>query len=186
MNNKILANTIVAREKLESIKNLLAGRDVKTIAEVGVYRGGAALLLHELFPDAILYLCDTFNGIPYHSKEDNHHKTGDFGDTSIDHVRSLFTSNNVEIIKGIFPASASTSMGTSRFDVVHLDVDVYIGYVDSLEYFSRRMAENSIIFLDDYGLPTCEGATLAVNEFLQRNQGFEMREFSTQYYLTKK
>lgn len=50
---------------------------------------------------------------------------------------------------------------------MHLDVDTYISYKNCLEFIYPLVINGGIILFDDYGSPTCEGATLACNEFFK-------------------
>jgi FkbM family methyltransferase len=189
--NVVKSNTIVPMKKLKAIAKISTDKFNQTsnlnIAEVGVYKGGIGVLFKNLFPSANIYLCDTFCGIPYHNeKYDNYHKKGDFSDTTLEHVKSLFSCDKVKCIQGIFPKSATPEMNDSLFDIVHLDVDVYQGYKECLEYFSTRMTNNGIILLDDYNCKTCKGATIAVDEFVKANDNFILDIINRQYFLTRK
>ena len=146
--------------------------DIKgDFAEVGVAVGGSAKVIADfVFNDKMLYLFDTFEGMPYHDEEkDNFHRKGDFSKCHIQIVENLLRNyqDNVSIIKGIFPQTASF-MPASTFCFVNIDVDVYQSTRDCLEFFYPKMAKGGfIIILDDYGHPHCDGTRLAADEFIK-------------------
>jgi len=155
------------REKFGSIEKLCQNAPLEgSIIEVGVWRGGIARHLADIFPGRKIFLADTFTGIPYVSKYDNHYRVGSFSDVDIEQVRSIFPEENAEILQGIFPGEFQGRLDGERFGVVHLDVDVYQGYRDSLEFLYPRTVSGGLVMLDDYKCPLTEGATIAVDEFL--------------------
>ena len=77
------------------------------LAELGVYRGGSAILLShiakEFSPQKTLYLLDTFEGMPDTDANYDLHKKGDFNDTSIEAVKEyLKDCKNLIFLKGLF------------------------------------------------------------------------------------
>ena len=50
---------------------------------------------------------------------------------------------------------------------VHIDVDLYEPTRDSIEFFYPRLAPGAVVLCDDFGMPTCPGATKAIEEFLR-------------------
>lgn len=138
---------------------------VGAFIEVGVFQGGSAQYLHELAirQGRLLYLCDTFNGMPHRGANDSH-PIGDFSATSVEAVQSVCPW--AVFVDGVFPESAAKiDFGAVAF--VHLDVDQEKSYDDALEFFRTRMVPGGVIWLDDYGcLP---GADLAVNRFALTN-----------------
>lgn len=126
--------------------------------EVGVYKGGTAWYLDQLARKQrrLLFLYDTFSGIPYKDEVDNHN-VGDFADTSFEAVRDALPYSTV--VKGVFPESA-VAMPPIAF--VHLDCDQYRSIKESVAYLKPLMMTGGVIWFDDYGcLP---GATKAVDE----------------------
>jgi len=72
------------------------------------------------------------------------------------------------IIKGLFPSSATTSMGREKFILVLIDCDLYLPIADSLEFFRHRMLPSGIILVHDYNSPYYQGAAQAVDEFCSK------------------
>lgn len=137
-------------------------------AEAGVFKGGTAELIAMSKGERSLYLFDTFTGIPYSGKHDNHHKAGDFNDTSFEKVRDrLAKYEGVSIHQGIFPQDTGSVIDDVRFSFVHLDVDVYESYINALNVFYPKMIKGGVIICDDYNWGTCLGAKVACDEFFE-------------------
>ena len=65
-----------------------------------------------------------------------------------------------------FPNSyAKNVIKNKKFKFVHLDVDNYQPYKESLEFFYDKMVPGGIILFDDYDCDCCPGANKAVDEF---------------------
>ncbi len=136
-------------------------------AEVGVYKGGTARLLAKTFEPKTknLHLFDTFMGMPPTDAHLDIHKEGDFGDSSLQEVRSyLHDCVNVFFYQGIFPATAK-SIENLTFCFVHVDVDIYKSVRDCCIFFYPRMEKGGLMIFDDYGFLSCPGAKTAVDEF---------------------
>jgi predicted O-methyltransferase YrrM len=137
------------------------------IAEVGVYKGGSAKALADLFPDRRMLLFDTFEGIPSEKLEsqDNPKLSGRFADTSLEDVQQYLKGNvNCEFYSGLFPESLNQLNDKNiQFALVHVDCDLYRTILDCCEFFYPRMAKGGLIFFDDYSW--LSGARKAVHQF---------------------
>ncbi len=136
-------------------------------AEVGVYRGGTALLLAKYKSETSwLHLFDTFTGLPAPTLEDTH-KEGEFA-CDIESVRRLLAEYpRVAYYKGVFPRDTAGSLIGKFFSLVHLDCDLYDGVKAGLAEFSKRMVPGGMIVLDDIYCPDCPGALKATEEFCE-------------------
>jgi O-methyltransferase len=166
---KIKGYTIVDTKRCFMLYQLAKQAAVSSCdaAEVGVYRGGSAKLLAEVFRprNKPLHLFDTFAGMPPSDEACDLHKQGDFRDTSLGAVREYLRGyENINFYPGFFPATAKPAEKLS-FCLVHIDVDIYRSVMDCCEFFYPRMERSGIMVFDDYGLVTCPGAKLAVDEF---------------------
>ena len=65
-----------------------------------------------------------------------------------------------------------------------MDVDNYISYKESLEFFYDKMVNGGIIVFDDYNCECCPGANLAIDEFFSSKE--EKLLFDSVYYIIKK
>ncbi|HMQ04636.1 MAG TPA: TylF/MycF/NovP-related O-methyltransferase [Pyrinomonadaceae bacterium] len=138
--------------------------------EFGTFRGGSAgVILQNLSPEKILHVCDSFEGMPETTVEDNYHRKGDFAETWADRVIGGLSQlgNNFWVHKGFFSKTIPEmeANGPDRLSFAHIDADLYESVRDALEFCYPRMDRGSIIILDDYEAPSCEGAKQAVDEF---------------------
>ncbi len=167
-------------EKLEKVKDLAGG-----VCEVGVYRGGTARLLC-LNTNEKVFLIDTFEGLPQECEFDNHHRKGEFNNTSIEHIKNILSDlSNYEIIKQEFPKGDTSKLDNLKFKFVHLDVDLYESVKNCLEYFYPKMVDGGYIIFDDYGWFLCLGAKKAVDEFFVELKEKPVQGANCQYYIIK-
>jgi len=140
-------------------------------AELGVYKGESARLLHLMAPDRCLHLFDTFGGF---TETDLRSETGsaatyttrNFADTSVNGVLKHIGGNSdrIKIHSGYFPESA-TGLENSAYALVNLDVDLYNPTSAGLQYFYSRLTPGGVIFIHDYN-SKWEGLVKAVDEFV--------------------
>jgi len=140
-------------------------------AELGVYKGNTARLIHHYVPERQLHLFDTFEGFTDRSVSaekghtDFETKGSKFSDTSIPKVK-LFISpqnDNVTFHQGYFPDSIPEDFPEQKFAFVHLDADLYEPTMEGLNYFYPRMSTRGIILVHDYN--AWIGARKAVDAF---------------------
>ena len=136
------------------------------MAEVGVWRGDCARLIHGFAPDRRLYLFDTFDGFRDLVTKDLTDDTR-FRDTDVDMVRqTVGPSQNVIIKRGIFPDTTAGLEG-NRFAFVSLDLDTYDGILEGWRYFYPRMTVGGFIFVHDFNAAEYNsGPYRATTEFL--------------------
>ena len=137
--------------------------------ETGVYQGVTALVLANCIrtygpSNTVLRLFDTFHGMPEVNSQKDMHRKGNFADTSVERVRELVGAGvAVTFHEGIIPATFQ-GLEAARLKLVHIDLDLYQSYIDTLEFCYSRM-ERGIFVFDDYGTPSCPGALEAVDHF---------------------
>lgn len=137
-------------------------------AEVGVYQGETASLMHEMDPSRKLHLFDTFEGFSKRDlqseKIDDVNRSVDFSDTSEESVMKYINGNsNILSHKGYFPATTQ-DFTVERYAFVHLDADLYNPTLAGLRYFYPLLSPGGVIIVHDYN-HTWEGVTKAVDEF---------------------
>lgn len=137
------------------------------IAELGVYRGGSARVLAVMWPERMVHLFDTFEGLPFGEvatlDPKGLLKKGDFACPLEEVEEYLADCLNVRFYPGFFPGTAHGDKGCEGpFAFVHIDCDLNHGAACGIQFFWRRMSPGGIIYFDDYG---CEftGVTEAVN-----------------------
>lgn len=137
------------------------------MAEVDVFRGASARLIHEADSKRPLHLFDTFEGLPEPTKGDVQFGMGRFRKgqfcCSIANVQGYIgTGKDVHFHKGVFPATGE-SIVHERFSFVHADVDIYESSRSVLEFFYPRLLPGGVLLTHDYH--TCAGPWRAFNEF---------------------
>ena len=182
--HKATAYSVVHKQKLTFLWEAVEKAPIGDIVEIGCYKGGSSLVLsysaNTHSPSSNVFICDTFKGIALAGANDNHHKDGDFSDTSKQRVGDLLSSNglsNFVLIEGIFPDDSSHLVDTNTISVLHIDVDVYEGYKRILHWAQERLVPGAIVIFDDYSSKTCEGAKQAVLEYFKDRTDFELHLF---------
>lgn len=137
-------------------------------AEVGVYKGNSAKIMHLIDSNRKLYLFDTFEGFP--EKDVNvdvaNPDKKSFKDTSLDYVIKFLGNNkNIVYCKGYFPDTTALVPLETRFAFVQLDCDLYQPTKSGCEYFYPRLTEGGILVVHDYYSGYWPGVTKAVDEF---------------------
>jgi O-methyltransferase len=141
-------------------------------AELGVYKGDTARIIHCMDPTRTLHLFDTFEGLP---ESDLKGETGEaatysserFSDTGINKVKSrIGNSGNVVFHPGYFPETTK-GMEEEKYAFVSVDADLYKPISAGLHYFYPRLSPGGVIIIHDYN-HKWEGAMRAVDEFVQK------------------
>jgi O-methyltransferase len=139
-------------------------------AEVGVYKGESARIIHRMDPNRPFHLFDTFEGFP---KDDLFAETGEaagytthhFADTDVARVLKRINGNpNIIVHKGYFPETAQ-EVKHGLFAFVNLDADLKRPTQAALEFFYPRLAPGGVIFIHDYNY-RWEGIRKAVDGFI--------------------
>lgn len=132
------------------------------LAEVGVYKGGSASVICEVKGSRRLHLFDTFDGLPKSDASDSLFMNGAYK-THYDTVKQVLQDyQDCHIYEGLFPATA-TGLLEERFSFVHIDIDLYKGTKDCLEFFYPRLNKGGIMLCHDYS--TAKGVRRAISEF---------------------
>ena len=139
-------------------------------AEVGVYKGNSAAILHAMDPSRELHLFDTFTGFPASDLEGETgeaatYTTDNFADTDTRHILARFDNKDkIHLHQGYFPESAK-GLEEKQFALVNLDADLYKPTKAALEFFYPRLTPGGVIFIHDYNYKW-EGIVAAVNKFV--------------------
>lgn len=146
-----------------------------SVAELGVFQGGFAKYINEVFPDRSLYLFDTFEGFREEdiAKEKNlgiDYKHIDFSKTNIDVVLGKMKNpKNCIIKKGFFPQTA-VGLENEVFCFVSLDADLYEPLLQGLNFFYPLLSPGGYIMVHDFNNDFYKGARKAVYEFCTKNK----------------
>lgn len=173
-------NSVVPHEKLVFLWDCVSNAPSGDLVEVGCWRGGSSLTIataaQSFKPGSVFFICDTFKGVALTGEKDNVAKDGDFGDTSREHVTQLLESrdlSNFRIVEGIFPHT-SEQVTSKTISFLHIDVDTYEGYKAILHWAQDKLVPGAIIVFDDYAYWGCKGVDLAVNEYFEGRNDFEL------------
>ncbi len=130
-----------------------------SLIEIGTWCGGSGGLIGSMARSAgitdTLYMCDTFKGIvKVDEKQDSHMEDGMLDDAtyeSVDYIiNEVLGIENVKILEGTFPEDTSHHIpDDEKFRFCHMDVDVYQGSEDILEWLWDRLVPGGIIVYDD-------------------------------------
>ncbi len=141
-----------------------------SFAELGVYKGHSASIIHLMDPSREFHLFDTFEGF---QQKDLDIETGkaatytvhNFADTSIKRVRQKLKSDKFIFHKGYFPETTDDTVN-EKFALVNMDVDLYNPTKAGLEFFYPRLSPGGVIIIHDYN-PDWPGIMKAVDDFVQ-------------------
>lgn len=183
---------------VEEMGDYLVGAQVPgDYCEFGIYKGEtfqyAARLLAPALPKMRFFAFDSFEGLPRPDGIDcvdgyssNFH-AGDFA-VALQDVRKNVEAagtdmSKVDFIKGWFDATLTNEtaarIGLDHVAAAWIDCDLYKSTVPVLDFLLPRLSVGSLLLYDDWrvfrNLPEY-GQQLATREWLQRNQGLELRE----------
>ena len=139
------------------------------VAELGVYKGASAAVLHQMDPQRPFHLFDTFTGftagdLMHETGEAATYTTDNFADTSVESVRRKIKGNkNIFIHQGYFPASARDF--NIKVALVNIDADLYLPTRAGLEFFYPLLSPGGVMIIHDYHYKW-PGIIRAVDEFL--------------------
>ena len=147
-----------------------------SFAELGVYKGDSAEILHLMDESRPFHLFDTFSGFQAKDLEGETGKaagytTHHFADTSIERVKQWLTAEQFIFHPGDF-SQTQMEVENEQFALVNMDADLYQPTKSGLEFFYPRLAPGGLIFIHDYN-PDWPGIVKAVDEFT-RKMGFSL------------
>lgn len=140
-------------------------------AELGVYKGESAKILHLMDPSRTFHLYDTFEGFKEEDLKDEsgeaaNYTTRNFADTSLEAVkRYLGEEGDFVFHQGRFGKSAVSSQ-QSAVAFVNIDADLYLPTKAGLEYFYPLLSPGGVIIIHDY-THKWPGIKRAIDEFVR-------------------
>jgi O-methyltransferase len=175
---------MVGRERLNNLEFCI--RDAVNqgipgdVVECGVWRGGAAILakyvLDSLAADRNVWLCDSFEGLPAPTMQQDHGydftPTNDYLGVSKETVEAHFRrfsllDDRVRFVKGFFKDSLP-GVAINQIAVLRLDGDLYESTIQCLDNLYHKVVAGGYVIIDDYGiLPPCKQA---VHDFLNKHK----------------
>ncbi len=137
-------------------------------AELGVYKGDSAKIIHLMDTSREFHLFDTFEGfnqkdLDIESGKAATYSTHNFADTSVEAVNRLLKSDKFIFHKGYFPETTG-EVTNEVFALVNLDADLYNPTKAGLEFFYPRLSPGGVIIVHDYN-SDWPGIMKAVDDF---------------------
>jgi len=155
----------------ETIRNNVQG----DLIETGVWRGGATIFMRFILQkytikDKIVYVADSFEGLPKPNAEEFPEDYGDKNYTSdelkvsLEEVKNNFKKygvfdEQVKFIKGFFEDTMKNS-SIEKLSLLRLDGDMYGSTWVVLENLYDKLSLNGYLIIDDYILKSCRKAVL--------------------------
>jgi len=139
-----------------------------SFAELGVYKGDSAFLLHQMDQSRIFHLFDTFEGFQANDLKTEIGKaatytTSNFADTSVQKVKKRLSDPEFIFHQGYFPETTK-GLKNEQYALVSMDADLYNPTKAGLEYFYPRLSQGGVIIVHDYN-PDWPGIMKAVDDF---------------------
>lgn len=135
------------------------------VAEFGVYQGGSARELCELFPLRRVYLFDSCEGLPKDRGPLDGDKPGAFAATELEIRETLDGHHNYTLLPGWF-ADTMSLVGNVGLCFAHIDCDYEQSYRDCVPWVLDRLLPGGVVVFDDYGCQQCKGATAYLDSLL--------------------
>ena len=154
------------------MQNLCSAKKEIVTAEFGVWRGHHSILMNEVAHQKGVkihhHIFDSFEGLSSPEQIDGSKNSGVKFSMSpkIENIRSLLPSAYLH--QGWIPDDMPKDFN-DKFDLVHIDVDLYSPIKGSLDWVKTRMNKNSIIIVDDYD-ERWPGSVKAIDEFMLENK----------------
>lgn len=144
--------------------------------ECGSYRGATALLLALLGRmnqvGQVVFMLDTFQGIPQTSRYDVSRGPGEFVPAA-DQVgiiqqqaEALGVADRIAIHRGLFRDTfTALEPRNPRFAFAHIDANIFQGTLEACQFAIPRTAPGGVVVFDDYNGVCDLGARLAIDHF---------------------
>jgi hypothetical protein len=137
--------------------------------QIGVYRGGGAKAIEDTLSERtgmkpVLRLFDTFEGLVGTTPGKDYYEDGMLGDTNLELVQSLMSSDSTHIYAGAAPAVLEEA-GDGKLAFVQVDIDAYYPTLETLRFVHGRIAKGGILVVETYGLPNGRSVRAATDVF---------------------
>ena len=173
------AQTMVGLTRLDNLefilKDIIKNEIDGDIVETGVWRGGAGIFIRAVLKvnnvtDKLIWLCDSFEGLPspepekYPADAGDKHYTYSFLAVDQSTVKKNFAKfdlldDQVRFVEGYFENTLE-HIPADKFCLLRLDGDMYSSTIVSLEKLYPRLSPGGYVIIDDYGLAPCAEAVM--------------------------
>lgn len=190
-------NSIEVLKLTERLCNDVVANNIPgDFAECGVAYGAHGIIMNECSRGQKVYLYDSFDGIPTHSKEDiewtevhgdgenDQRKSGGITVCKLENVKETMLKaidnlDNFVFVEGWF-ADTFPKLTSEKFSILRLDCDLYESYKLTLRYMLPRLQKGGYLIVDDIGLSGCKKA---IEEFGLKAEDFILINENTVGYL---
>ncbi|MEQ8390606.1 MAG: TylF/MycF/NovP-related O-methyltransferase [Thalassospira sp.] len=157
--------------------------DQGALAECGCWKGQSTYMLANVVKErgvSPFHVFDSFEGLSSYEDEDIDQRNS-VDREYLNNRRRHFASEEeivkinlskfdfISFYKGWIPGRFG-EVAEFEYKFVHIDVDMYQPYVDSIRFFYPRMLKGGVIVFDDYGSSGFPGARRAVDELAEEFQ----------------
>lgn len=159
-----IALTMIGQRRLRNVRHLCATVEAENIpgawVECGVWRGGASIMARYcLAPERTVYLCDSFQGLPFDPSEPQWARY-DYLKVSEDEVRGYFKAfccdDNVQFVKGWFKDTLPN--WETPIAILRCDGDMYSSTMQILGNLYDWVNKGGFVIIDDFNLSDCQRA----------------------------
>lgn len=172
----------------QSVEHIVSQGIEGDVAECGCWFGHSAHMISGILADrefnGTFHIFDSFEGLSDLSPVDMNERIT-LTQEQIDEQAKFFACSEQTVLQNLSAFSFIRTykgwiperfheIADKTFALVHLDVDLYQPYKDSIAFFYPRMSKGGIIAFDDYGLSQFPGAKIAVDACISQ---FEPRLF---------
>jgi O-methyltransferase len=172
------AHTMIGMKRLDNlqfcVEGVLARGVPGDLIETGVWRGGATIFMRAILKayavkDRLVWVADSFKGLPVPNPEKYPADTGDrlheFKELAVplDQVKSNFAKyglldNQVRFLKGWFRDTLPNAP-VEQLAIIRLDGDMYESTMEALVHLYPKLSRGGYLIVDDYGaIPNCRRA----------------------------
>lgn len=169
---------------MQAVRHVVERKVRGDVVECGCWRGHSSYMiasaLHAANWQEQFLIFDSFAGGLSDKVAEDLALRGNLGVTETARQRQLFASDRAAVEALLAPFGLAKvhegwipevfakveNLAERRVALLHIDVDLYEPTRASLEQFGRRVAEDGVILIDDYGGTAFPGATRAVDEYV--------------------
>jgi hypothetical protein len=173
-----IARYLFIYEQLKSVSNISGD-----IVELGSWKGANLLWFakSQMFFNGSkkIHSFDSFEGLTEFTSFDNSEHLRDKYKGNEDQLRAMIDlydlKNTIVIHKGLIENTVpSWSTSQEKISFIYFDADLYQAAKVTLDYLTPLLSIGGLILFDEYGIPEWPGETMAVDEFLKKNTGYEV------------
>lgn len=174
-NRDVIRRDFVREQTLAFFAEEINRRNIKgNVAEIGVSKGEFAQKINRLFPDRMLYLFDTFEGLNAKDKEkalnmgwgEKQYALAEKGTPVEEVLQNMPCREKCIVKKGYFPESFDLD---EELAFVSLDVDFYESTIRGLEVIYPRLSRGGYIMVHDFHNLSYTETRNAVIDFCEAN-----------------